>query len=111
MSEEAHLNPVEKAWLLLGKSEQKLQELQEKLDQLQKGQNEPIAVIGVGCRFPGGANSPEEFWELLKKGFNSASEIPKERWNLNEYYDPDPEVPGKIYARQGCFLSTADRSI
>jgi acyl transferase domain-containing protein/NADPH:quinone reductase-like Zn-dependent oxidoreductase/acyl carrier protein/short-subunit dehydrogenase len=68
-------------------------------------QAEPIAVIGMGCRFPGGANNPEEFWRLLAEERNAVSIIPEERWALEDFYDPNPEAAGKCYTRMGHFLS------
>ncbi len=65
----------------------------------------PIAVIGMACRFPGGADNPDLFWELLKSGKDAISEIPSERWNVEDYFDPDPDVPGKSYTRLGGFVS------
>ena len=58
------------------------------IQSLKKLQSEPIAVIGMGCRFPGGANSPEQFWHLLEKGYDSVVEIPKERWNIDDFMIP-----------------------
>ncbi len=69
------------------------------------GTSDPIAVIGMGCRFPGGADNPDLFWELLKSGKNAITEIPSERWNVDEYFDSDPDVPGKSYVRWGGFVS------
>ncbi|MFI4954698.1 MAG: SDR family NAD(P)-dependent oxidoreductase, partial [Gammaproteobacteria bacterium] len=69
-------------------------------------QSEPIAIIGMSCRFPGGANSPEEFWKLLDAGFDSSIEVPKERWDIDEYYDPNPDAPGKMVSRKSCFISS-----
>ncbi len=66
---------------------------------------EEIAIIGLGCRFPGGANSPSLFWDLLKEGYDGISEIPQERWDVNAHYDSDPEAPGKMYVRRGGFLN------
>ena len=66
---------------------------------------EPIAVIGMGCRFPGGANSPGEFWQLLMNEQNAATIIPEDRWPLDDFYDPDPEAPGKCYTRTAHFLT------
>ncbi|GCE15770.1 type I polyketide synthase [Tengunoibacter tsumagoiensis] len=66
--------------------------------------NEPIAIIGIGCRFPGDANSPEQFWQLLAEGRDGIIEIPPERWNSERFYDPDPDAPGKMYTRHGGFL-------
>lgn len=65
---------------------------------------EPIAIIGIGCRFPGGAQSPERFWELLKTGRDAIVDIPPDRWNVRRFYDPDASKPGKMYVRQGGFL-------
>ncbi|MDJ0529568.1 MAG: beta-ketoacyl synthase N-terminal-like domain-containing protein, partial [Microcystis sp. M53600_WE12] len=58
----------------------------------------PIAIIGIGCRFPK-ANNPHEFWQLLSNGIDGITEIPKERWNINEYYDENPETQGKMNSR------------
>jgi acyl transferase domain-containing protein/acyl carrier protein len=65
---------------------------------------EPIAITGMGCRMPGGANSPEEYWQLLRDGRDGVSEVPADRWDIDAYYDPDPEAPGKMYTRCGGFL-------
>ncbi|ATB33307.1 hybrid non-ribosomal peptide synthase/polyketide synthase [Melittangium boletus DSM 14713] len=65
---------------------------------------EPIAIIGIGCRFPGGADSPERFWRLLEAGQDASGDIPGERWDGDAYFSSDPEAPGKAYARRGAFL-------
>ncbi|HEU5382932.1 MAG TPA: SDR family NAD(P)-dependent oxidoreductase [Ktedonobacteraceae bacterium] len=70
--------------------------------------SEPIAIIGLACRFPAGAHTPESFWELLKHGRDAVSEIPGDRWNVDEYYDPVPNTPGKMYTRHGCFVQDLD---
>ena len=67
-------------------------------------EREPIAIIGIGCRFPGGANSPEAFWKLLCDGVDAISEIPANRWNLEKFYDPDRAKPGRTYVRWGGFI-------
>ncbi|MGD0283945.1 MAG: beta-ketoacyl synthase N-terminal-like domain-containing protein, partial [Dissulfurispiraceae bacterium] len=69
---------------------------------------EPVAIIGAGCRFPGGADSPESFWRLLEKGTDAVTEVPSDRWNIDDYYDPDPDAPGKMYSRHGAFLDHVD---
>src|SRR6266567_1580851 len=65
---------------------------------------ESIAIIGMSCRFPGGANTPEAFWQLLKCGRDAISEVPSARWDIDAFYDPDPDAPGKMYTRYGGFL-------
>ena len=65
---------------------------------------EPIAVIGMGCRFPGGANNPDAFWQLLRDGVDAIGDVPPSRWDVDAYYDPDPDAVGKIYIRQGGFI-------
>lgn len=62
-----------------------------------------IAIIGMSCRFPGGANSPDAYWEILKTGKNAISDIPPARWDKDEFYDPDPDAPGKMHTRKGDF--------
>lgn len=64
----------------------------------------PVAVIGLGCRFPGG-DGPEEFWRLLAAGGDAITDIPPTRWDVDRFYDPNPEAPGRMYTRQGGFLS------
>lgn len=70
--------------------------------------SEPIAIIGMGCRFPGAAN-PAQFWQLLRSGVDIAREIPPTRWDVDAYYDPNPNAPGKVYVRKGYFLDDVDQ--
>jgi amino acid adenylation domain-containing protein len=86
-----------------------LQEIKAKANALEREKTEPIAIIGMNCRFPGGIDNPEAFWQLLRDGRDAIIEVPKERWDIDAYYDPDPEVPGKIYTRYGGFLNAVDR--
>ncbi len=65
---------------------------------------EPIAIIGIGCRFPGGATGPEEFWRVLRDGVDGVCDVPSDRWDLRRFYDEDPDRPGKMYTRMGGFL-------
>ena len=69
---------------------------------------EPIAIIGIGCRFPGDANSPEDFWKMLCEGKDAISFIPPDRWKINSFYNPDPVKPGKTYVRFGGFIKDID---
>jgi acyl transferase domain-containing protein/acyl carrier protein len=71
--------------------------------------DDPIAIIGFGCRFPGDANDPDSFWRLLAGGVDAIREVPRERWDIDAYYDPDPGAPGKMYTRHGGFLAGLDR--
>src|SRR5262249_19080224 len=65
---------------------------------------EPIAIVGMGCRFPGGADSPEAFWDLLANGRDAIREVPADRWDINAFYDADPDAPGKMNTRYRGFL-------
>ncbi|GAC1671278.1 MAG: hypothetical protein PVS3B1_10540 [Ktedonobacteraceae bacterium] len=67
-----------------------------------------IAIIGLGCRFPG-ANDGEEFWQLLRNGIDGISEVPTTRWDADAYYDPTPATPGKMNTRWGGFLRGIDQ--
>ncbi len=67
-----------------------------------------IAIVGIGCRFPGGADSPGAFWRLLCDGVDAVTELPPDRFNLTELFDSDPASPGKIYTRWGGFLDHVD---
>ena len=69
---------------------------------------EPIAVIGIGCRFPGGIHGPETFWQLLCDGIDAIGEIPPDRMDVPAYFDPRPATPGKMMTRWGGFLDRID---
>lgn len=82
-------------------------ELHEEIEALK--QPEPIAIVGMGCRFPGGINNPDDYWQLLQSGRDPISEVPQQRWDVDAYFDADPSVPGKTYTRHGGFLDQVDR--
>lgn len=63
-----------------------------------------IAIIGMACRLPGNAQTPDAFWQLLSQGKHATTDIPSQRWESEAYYDPDPQTPGKMYTRAGCFV-------
>jgi acyl transferase domain-containing protein/acyl carrier protein len=71
-------------------------------------ETEPIAIIGMGCRFPG-ARDPQAFWEILRDGVDAITEVPSDRWDINAFYNPDPAVPGKMNTRWGGFLEGVDQ--
>jgi acyl transferase domain-containing protein len=68
-----------------------------------------IAIVGMGCRFPGGVTNPEQYWELLKNGTDAIREVPPDRWSNAEFYHPDREKPGKMVTRWGGFLDGIDQ--
>jgi acyl transferase domain-containing protein/acyl carrier protein len=85
---------LKKLYIALKQTEAKVQQLQE-----------PIAIIGMACRLPGGANDPQQYWQLLQQGVNAITEVPSQRWQANDYYDPQVDMPGKMYTTQGGFLN------
>jgi malonyl CoA-acyl carrier protein transacylase len=86
-----------------------IDEMQGKIDALEQQKRGPIAIVGMGCRFPGGAEDPEALWALMRDGIDATKEIPSDRWNPETYYDSDPETPGKMYVRRGGFLNRVDQ--
>jgi acyl transferase domain-containing protein len=92
----------------LRKALQALQAMRSRIDSMERERSEPIAVIGVGCRFPHAPN-PDAFWRLLRDGVDAIGPVPPSRWNIDDYYDPDPDAAGKMYTRFGGFLPEVDR--
>lgn len=74
-----------------------------------RASDEPIAVVSMGCRFPGGADTPERFWELLENGGSAIGDIPKSRFDIEKYFHADASTPGKTYVRHGGFLEGLDQ--
>ncbi len=78
---------------------------QKRADTFEYGAREPIAIVGMSCRLPGGVDSPESYWRLLSRGEDAVTEVPADRWDLGAWYSPDPEAPGRMYARHGGFVA------
>jgi len=95
---EQSLSPTKRALLAL-------KTLQAKLDAIERAQHEPIAIVGMSCRLPGKADSPEAFWKLLLRKTDAISEVPDDRWPIAKYHDANAETPGKMVSREGGFVS------
>ncbi|OJJ26260.1 short-chain dehydrogenase [Roseofilum reptotaenium AO1-A] len=80
-----------------------------KLEAVNKAKTEPIAIVGMACRFPGGATDPSKYWSLLHDGIDAITPVPGDRWDVSAYYDPDPEVLGKTYTKEGGFIEQVDQ--
>lgn len=90
---------------LLRRSLDAVRTLREEVERLHARAEEPIAVVGLGCRFPGGADGPERFWELLREGRDGIVDVPHDRWPVDGWYAPDRSEPGTSYTRRGGFLT------
>ncbi|SCL23245.1 Acyl transferase domain-containing protein [Micromonospora pallida] len=91
------LSPVKQALLALGRD-----------TSVRPSHGEPIAVVGVGCRLPGGVESPAAFWDLLSGAVDTVDVVPTDRWDVDGFFDPDPDAPGKSYTRAGHFVAGVD---
>ena len=86
-----------------------IEKLKTRLRQVEYQQREPIAIVGLGCRYPGGISDAETFWRLLQEGIDAVRKVPRERWDVDALYDPDPDAPEKVTTRHGGFLDGIDR--
>ncbi len=75
----------------------------------ERTQTEAVAVVGMGCRFPGNIQTLDDYWNALKYSRDCISEIPSDRWNVDAYYHRDPAIPGTMYVREGGFLQNIDQ--
>ncbi|MGH8574960.1 MAG: beta-ketoacyl synthase N-terminal-like domain-containing protein, partial [Gammaproteobacteria bacterium] len=91
------LSPLKRAYLAL-------EQMQARCRELEQTRSEAIAVVGMACRLPGGADHPEAYWRLLRSGVDAVSDVPPGRWDVDALYDPDPAAPGKMCTRRGGFL-------
>lgn len=98
----SELSPVKRALL-------ELREMRAKMEAMERAAHEPIAIIGMACRYPGAVNNVDDYWRLLSEGIDAITEIPRERWNIDSFYDPDPDAAGMILTRWGGFLEQVDQ--
>jgi acyl transferase domain-containing protein/NADPH:quinone reductase-like Zn-dependent oxidoreductase/SAM-dependent methyltransferase/acyl carrier protein len=96
------LSPLKRAFLAL-------EAAQARVAALENAAREPIAIIGLGCRVPGGGRDSASFWRILQGGVDAISRVPRDRWDIEAYFDPDPQAPGKIATREGGFLESIDQ--
>ena len=88
---------------------QRLNSLKAKIIQLRAERAEPIAIVGTGCRLPGGVVDSESLWRLLRDGTDALSPMPADRWEHASFYDPDPEASGKAYTQAAHFHGAVDQ--
>jgi acyl transferase domain-containing protein/cyclopropane fatty-acyl-phospholipid synthase-like methyltransferase/acyl carrier protein len=80
-------------------------EQHEQIEAASRRAREPIAVVGIGCRFPGGGDNPAAYWQLLREGRDAIGEVPCDRWDIDALFDPDPDAPARMSVRSGGFLA------
>lgn len=101
-SDNTPLSPLKRAFLAL-------EAAQARVAALESAAREPIAIIGLGCRVPGGGNDARSFWRILNEGIDAISRVPRDRWDIDACFDADPQVPGRIATREGGFLESIDQ--
>ena len=92
---------LKRAFLAVERAKSRVRELEEQ-------RSEAIAIVSMACRYPGDVTTPEELWELLDQGRHGITEVPKSRFDVESFFDPDPEIAGKTYTRWGGFVGEID---
>ena len=95
------LSPLKRALLAID-------QLRARLEAAERARHEPIAIVGMACRFPGGVDSPERSGRCCARAARRVGEVPADRWDIDALYDPDPDAPGKMSTRRGGFLGDVD---
>jgi acyl transferase domain-containing protein/NAD(P)-dependent dehydrogenase (short-subunit alcohol dehydrogenase family)/acyl carrier protein len=83
-----------------------IKRLKQRVSQLENASTQPLAIVGMSCRFPGGVASPDDLWRVLLNGTDLHSEVPEDRWQVDRFYDSDKTKPGRMYTKSGYFLDT-----
>jgi myxalamid-type polyketide synthase MxaE and MxaD len=100
--ERTELSPLKRALLAV-------EDMKARLEAAERRPPEPIAIIGMSCGMPGDATTPEKFWALMRDGVDAVSVVPRERFDIDQYYDPTPGTPGKTHTRYGAFVKDVDK--
>lgn len=93
---------------LLKQALKELKKSKDSVQRLEKEKHEPIAVIGMGCRLPGGVTSPDKLWSLLENGVDAITDMVDQRWSSDQVYDPNPEAVGKLYTKANGLVDDVD---
>ncbi|MCH9650132.1 MAG: SDR family NAD(P)-dependent oxidoreductase [Deltaproteobacteria bacterium] len=93
---------------LMEKALLEIRRLRKELEVAARGRRQPIAIVGLGCRLPGGIRDAESYWQVLRDGVDAVTEIPPDRLDLANFFDPEPGAAGKTYCRHGAFLDNID---
>jgi acyl transferase domain-containing protein len=94
---------------LLQESLAAIERLEARLEALEGARREPIAIVGAGCRYPGGIEDLDSMWRVLRDGVDAVTDVPPDRWDVDAYYAPDPQAPDKMVTRRAGFVSGIDR--